>query len=455
MEAKGKKGSQLLELQLMTTDSSPLPSTSFPIRSRSKESFHSFHLRIVISGKKLPRMKLYRLLLLLALTAGCFGVATRSSRRRARTVSDSDGAEEPPAQRQRNVRPESVEPEQHAPMDLEDAEVVESELLQSSVGTFNNGHMVDQFWRMDLPKRLAIPYTYTVWIRANPLHSNDPMNIFNFADLFRNIVSDPRVSCRADKVPDWFTTASRQTESLRLSSKFLRLAYWIVGDLPFGWHLELASFGEKHLVLFVESRTGRRSTIDPRLERPLPDLGFVMRDNLFRTLQSRTVLSESIDFNLGVRSNYTRSALDILYQEVEYLYMAVDIHVKVENETGVDGGGLSREFFDEISSVLFNPALGLFQETETHALEISALPANSEFKANAHLDVFDDFDLYYRAGLFLGLCLRTGHNIPVFFTSATYAQLLGRAAEFEDLQQSDPDLYRNFQWTLYVMPLSY
>jgi hypothetical protein len=116
--------------------------------------------------------------------------------------------------------------------------------------------------------------------------------------------------------PYWFTRVSRESrlDGIPILERFLRLAYWIVGDLPVDWHLSLFKpHGEQDLlsVVFVSSKTGKQSLIDPRLD-SLPDIGFERRLKWFESLKRDKAFEGNYNkllFNISSRDNIVDEVL--------------------------------------------------------------------------------------------------------------------------------------------------
>jgi hypothetical protein len=123
---------------------------------------------------------------------------------------------------------------------------------------------------------------------------------------------------------------------------YLRLAYWLVGDLPDDWHIKLVwseNTRPLYQVIFVNSDTWRETRIDPRLPFPLPDLGYEVRSDMFH--ESSTYEETSINFKLSSRENFTTDAMRLISSKasMKNLGNKEQIQVNVGGETGNDQGG--------------------------------------------------------------------------------------------------------------------
>jgi hypothetical protein len=177
---------------------------------------------------------------------------------------------------------------------------------------------------LSLQNRTAIPYTYTLRVYDNSYRDNKATYLF---DAFNEILSDPRY-------PDFTLPDQPNIDPMRL-------AYWVVGEIPDDWHLSLIwiSHYSEYLVVFVESDTGRQTIVDPRIPLPLPDIGYEMRLDIFLDLQYHRY-RRTLYLELPSRENLARDGLNLISEYSPWdLGSSSRISVKVGNETGIDQGG--------------------------------------------------------------------------------------------------------------------
>lgn len=103
-------------------------------------------------------------------------------------------------------------------------------------------------------------------------------------------------------------------------------------------------------------------------------------------------------------------------------------------EAGIDGGGVFREFLDEVVMTGFNPDFGLFTTTADHQISPNpqALVANAD--AAAHFEFL---------GMILGKSLYDGILMELPFASFFLAKLLGQRPYLNDLASLDPEMHKN------------
>jgi len=121
-----------------------------------------------------------------------------------------------------------------------------------------------------------------------------------------------------------------------------------------------------------------------------------------------------------------------------------DIHVYIRinflEESGVDVGGVYREWFMLVNEQLLNPTLGLFQCTNK-AEQSYYLNPNS-----AHSIGDDHLTYYFAAGRLIGRALLEGGVWSFHLALPLIKIILGIPVTFSDLEHFDPELYKNLLW---------
>jgi len=108
-------------------------------------------------------------------------------------------------------------------------------------------------------------------------------------------------------------------------------------------------------------------------------------------------------------------------------------------ESGVDNGGLLRDFFYQLSKEIGNPNYALLQYSTSNSYELEINP-----KSN----MANPLDLqYFRfIGRIMGLAIFNEQYLSLSFTLLFYKKLLGKKPEFYDLKDVDPEMYKNLNW---------
>ncbi|OCT75503.1 ubiquitin-protein ligase E3C [Xenopus laevis] len=146
--------------------------------------------------------------------------------------------------------------------------------------------------------------------------------------------------------------------------------------------------------------------------------------------------------NVTIRRNYIyEDAYDKLSPENEPdLKKRFRVHLLNTHgldEAGIDGGGIFREFLNELLKSGFNPNQGFFKTTNEGLLYPN--PA-------AHMLVSDSFARhYYFLGRMLGKALYENMLVELPFASFFLSKLLGTSADVDihHLASLDPEMYRN------------
>ncbi|ORX67732.1 HECT-domain-containing protein [Anaeromyces robustus] len=115
------------------------------------------------------------------------------------------------------------------------------------------------------------------------------------------------------------------------------------------------------------------------------------------------------------------------------------LKIKYIGESGLDAGGLLRDFFYQISKVIGDPNYSFFKYINDKNYELNINPESGIVEEN-HLR-------YFRfIGRIMGLALRQHQYLPIEFSYIFYKQLLNKTLCFKDLIFIDFDLYKQLNW---------
>lgn len=112
------------------------------------------------------------------------------------------------------------------------------------------------------------------------------------------------------------------------------------------------------------------------------------------------------------------------------------LRVQFTGEEGVDAGGLTREWYSILSREVFNPNYALFLPS---ANGTTFQPNSMSFCNSEHLEFFKF------VGRFIGKALFDGYNLDVHFTRSFYKHILSQEVTFHDIEDIDPEYYKNLQ----------
>lgn len=113
--------------------------------------------------------------------------------------------------------------------------------------------------------------------------------------------------------------------------------------------------------------------------------------------------------------------------------------VQFQGEEGIDAGGLTREWYQLLSRVIFDKGALLF----------TTVGNNATFQPNPN-SVFQTEHLSYFkfVGRVVAKALFDGQLLDVHFTRSFYKHILGAKVTYHDIEAIDPDYYKNLKWML-------
>jgi len=115
------------------------------------------------------------------------------------------------------------------------------------------------------------------------------------------------------------------------------------------------------------------------------------------------------------------------------------ITVQFTGERGQDVGGLTRDFFIELSKEMFNAGYSLFCKSDNGS---SYMPDAKSYVQPDHLRYFKF------VGRAIAKALFEGCNLECYFVKSLYKMLIGQKLSFKDLEDFDNNLYVGLNWCL-------
>ncbi|KAJ4965082.1 hypothetical protein NE237_016931 [Protea cynaroides] len=113
--------------------------------------------------------------------------------------------------------------------------------------------------------------------------------------------------------------------------------------------------------------------------------------------------------------------------------------VHFQGEEGIDAGGLTREWYQLLSRVIFDKGALLFT---TVGNESTFQPNPNSVYQTEHLSYFKF------VGRVVGKALFDGQLLDVHFTRSFYKHILGVKVTYNDIEAIDPDYFKNLKWML-------
>ncbi|KAK7858644.1 e3 ubiquitin-protein ligase upl2 [Quercus suber] len=115
--------------------------------------------------------------------------------------------------------------------------------------------------------------------------------------------------------------------------------------------------------------------------------------------------------------------------------------VHFQGEEGIDAGGLTREWYQLLSRVIFDKGALLFT---TVGNESTFQPNPNSVFQTEHLSYFKF------VGRVVGKALFDGQLLDVHFTRSFYKHILGAKVTYHDIEAIDPDYFKNLKWMLEI-----
>lgn len=146
--------------------------------------------------------------------------------------------------------------------------------------------------------------------------------------------------------------------------------------------------------------------------------------------------------NVNVRRQYIFQ--DSYYQlqnragdEIKYGKLSVKFH----DEEGADYGGISREWFQELTKEIVNPNYALFTPS-AEKMGVTYQPNPSSGINPSHL-------LYFKfVGRIIGKAIYDGKLVDCYFTRSVYKHMLGKPTDTSDMEAVDPEYHKSLVWIL-------
>ncbi|XP_044474315.1 E3 ubiquitin-protein ligase UPL1-like isoform X2 [Mangifera indica] len=115
------------------------------------------------------------------------------------------------------------------------------------------------------------------------------------------------------------------------------------------------------------------------------------------------------------------------------------LNVHFQGEEGIDAGGLTREWYQLLSRVIFDKGALLFTTVGNNA---SFQPNTNSVYQTEHLSYFKF------VGRVVAKALFDGQLLDVHFTRSFYKHILGVKVTYHDIEAVDPEYYKSLKWML-------
>ncbi|KNC56410.1 E3 ubiquitin-protein ligase NEDD4 [Thecamonas trahens ATCC 50062] len=216
-----------------------------------------------------------------------------------------------------------------------------------------------------------------------------------------------------------------------------------LGPLPAGWEQRLTADGR---TFFVDHNTRTTTWEDPRLVGGVATGGTIIVPEYQRNFTAKVQYFHA-HHPLAQGECIVKVARETMFQDTVPAIMSKDpselqkrYRVVLRGEEGLDYGGVSREYFFQISREMFNPYYGLFEYSATD---------NYTLQINRFSNINEDHLLYFRAiGRIMAVAVLNHKFVDAFFVRHFYKAMLGKPADVEDLELVDAEYARSLKWML-------
>ncbi|XP_031403999.1 E3 ubiquitin-protein ligase UPL1-like isoform X2 [Punica granatum] len=307
--------------------------------------------------------------------------------------------------------------------------VTEAQLSQSSLGpTMPNVNVVDQVQGISASPPLPpgtqrlLPYIEAFFVLSEKLQASSSTT-----------VQQDQATVTATEVKECVgaSTSSSTTKSSADSQKRLD------GLVTF------VKFAEKHrrlLNAFIRQNPGLlENSLSMMLKAPrLVD--FDNKRSYFRSrIRQQHEQSLSGPLRISVRRAYV---LEDSYNQLRMRStqeLKGRLNVQFQGEEGIDAGGLTREWYQLLSRVIFDRGALLF----------TTVGNNATFQPNPNSVYQTEHLSYFKfVGRVVAKALFDGQLLDVHFTRSFYKHILGIKVTYHDIEAVDPDYYKNLKWML-------
>ncbi|KAJ8645550.1 hypothetical protein MRB53_007298 [Persea americana] len=207
-------------------------------------------------------------------------------------------------------------------------------------------------------------------------------------------------------------------------------------------HIAFAKFSEKHRKLLNSFIRQNPGLLEKSLSLMLKVPRFIDFDNkraYFRSKIKHQHDHHHSPLRISVRRAYNLedSYNQLRLRSTEDLKGRLNVHF--QGEEGIDAGGLTREWYQLLSKVIFDKGALLF----------TTVGNESTFQPNPNSVLQTEHLSYLKfVGRVVGKALFDGQLLDVHFTRSFYKHILGVKVTYHDIEAIDPDYFKNLKWML-------
>ncbi|XP_075161802.1 E3 ubiquitin-protein ligase Nedd4 isoform X3 [Haematobia irritans] len=216
-----------------------------------------------------------------------------------------------------------------------------------------------------------------------------------------------------------------------------------LGPLPEGWEERVHTDGR---VFYIDHNTRTTQWEDPRLSNPniagqaVPySRDYKQKYEYFKShLRKPTNVPNKFEIRVR-RVSILEDSYRIISQVTKTDLLKTKLWIEFEGETGLDYGGLAREWFYLLSKEMFNPYYGLF---EYSAMDNYTLQINN----GSGLCNEDHLHYFKFIGRIAGMAVYHGKLLDAFFIRPFYKMMLQKSIDLKDMESVDTEYYNSLMW---------
>nr|QHH25943.1 NEDD4-like E3 ubiquitin-protein ligase [Dugesia japonica] len=204
--------------------------------------------------------------------------------------------------------------------------------------------------------------------------------------------------------------------------------------LPPGWEIR---FTEDGVAFFVDHETKSTTFTDPRTApRSEEETQFLKKQSQFYYYCQNAVTEGHVKIIVRRNTLMEDSFNEIMRQKPKELQKRLFIQFK--DEDGLDYGGISREWFFQLSHELLNPMYCLFEYASDNNYSLQINPAS--FVNPEHLQYFRFVGRFVAMAMFHRKFIDSGFTIPF------YKKMLGKRITLQDIETVDVEYYNSLKF---------
>ncbi|TKR93655.1 hypothetical protein L596_008068 [Steinernema carpocapsae] len=212
-----------------------------------------------------------------------------------------------------------------------------------------------------------------------------------------------------------------------------------LGPLPPGWEERIHTDGR---VFFIDHNKKKTQWDDPRFDNEnlagpaIPySRDFKCKHEYLRSHLPKPV-SSSAKCELIIRRAHVfedsfRQLIQISPQDLRS-----KLWIELEGETGLDYGGITREWLFLLSRQMFNPYYGLFEYSATDNYTLQINPHSATCNP-------DHLQYYHFIGRIIGIAIYHGKLLDAFFIRPFYRMILGKPITLFDMESVDNEYFNS------------